>query len=267
MLSKRKLRKVCRDLTGISRKEFNKAHKEIYADKSPANGIGKYGAIGLAGVSMLPSLALADNPPAQVEKQKEDKKPFLKIDGRADVDAIAGRPYAHIQGDFNFNFGEIARINNWLDGGLIGGNAGEEKVTKLYDEIKAYFFSGIPIQPVVGVDLEKGKPAVYRGGIATKMIDVIKGLKAGIEFYPLSNNNQDLLWIKTGLDLGKYGDLFFMTRRLYDRGDENDGENLKKIYRFRYSIDLVKGLELAVNYWIIPKKEDGVLMLGASYNF
>ncbi|MEE9323709.1 MAG: hypothetical protein V3U72_04145 [Candidatus Aenigmarchaeota archaeon] len=273
LLNKRELKKVCRDL-GVSGKEFKRAHKEVYSDQNPTNGMGKYAAVGtLAGVSMIPSLMLADSPPAEVEKAKEEKNESLfKLgDNRADFSLVKGKPYVHGQNDLNLYVGKgkkkIARINDWLDGGLIGGKKGKEKVTKLYNELKIYFAPGLPIQPVVGADLEKGQKAIYRGGIATKMMEVIKGLKAGIEYYPFSNNEEDLVWIKTGIDLGKGWNLFGMTRRLYDKSDGKEAKKLKKVYRFRVSKDIGNGFQIAFNYWSLPKNKKGKYMIGLAKRY
>lgn len=72
ILSKRQWRKVFRDM-GVGREKFNRVYEEVRRKKEPATA-GKAAVGSLVGMSLLPGLAVAGNPPAEVEVVQEENK-------------------------------------------------------------------------------------------------------------------------------------------------------------------------------------------------
>ncbi len=258
LMSKRKLKKVFKDM-GASRKEFEEAWRDVYGKED--SELTRKAAVGsLVGLSILPSLALADSPPAEVEKVKEEKKEEKKVSK-----FFTGTYYQGIKGP------SIARFEGGSDGlpmgleayGLLDLESDDKKpgLETVFGEFrlskKLYKDLRLSTRSIVSSEFKDILMLGLRYSPKIKDGDVLM-----IEYYPLRTEENQMLYVYVMKKLadGKFFVDIFLKGTM-------DFYRSKKIYsEIGCGMDLGGGLELVAQGRLATGGYKA-LLLGGRYSF
>jgi len=188
LLNKRELRKICRNF-GMGKREFNKLYKSIY-NETEVQKHRKAAVIGTtAALSLIPSVALADDPPPIVEKVKEEKR---------SIDFLTGTYYQALLGNSFFRL-EAGSKNLPLGLEAYG-------LLDLESESKKPEFEKFSGDLRLTKNICKNLKLSERSTVASGMKDVMRlGLKylpkmkngdvLTVEFYPIENDGKQTLYV------------------------------------------------------------------------
>ncbi|NIO23281.1 MAG: hypothetical protein GTN38_04620 [Candidatus Aenigmarchaeota archaeon] len=254
LMSKRKWKKVFRDM-GVSKKEFKEAWRDVQEEKYTSGRFGKAAVIGtLAGLSLTPSLALAENPPAEVEKVEEGSSKFL-----------TGTYYQGIEGPSTFRF------EGSSDGLPLGMEA--YGLLDLDSDEKKFDVDGVFGEFSLSKDVYKGLSASARSVVASGMEDIaMLGMKYSpvmkifdvltVEFYPLQTDGKQTVYVYA---MKKLADGKFFVDVLF-KGKLDDYKPDIIRTEIGCGMDVGKGFQIVGQY----RSETGgykALLLGGRYSF